>query len=115
MGCGVVDTVGGYIALFTILIITFCLAAVMSYMLVKRAVRNVIKAFRSHNAVVYQQALTLNELGLAGRTLLKGNTNREFKSMSFRILLDMGIVRPAVDDRFYLSEETLEANSDILS
>ena len=68
-----------------------------------------IRIFRLHGAIDVRHAKTMDELGLAPRTMLSGlMKGRDFKVDALKALIQVGIiVQDAESGGLYLSEEKL--------
>jgi hypothetical protein len=73
---------------------------------VTRAQRQVVEAFRRHGALSPKTALPMEELGVARRRMIG---MRNFQATAFRAMVSAGIVVPVDGDRFYFSEEAVQA------
>ncbi len=78
----------------------------------KRAVSQVIKIFRKHEATHINNARTIDQLGLKPRSFLEGMfRGRDYKPYAFQALLRGGIVLETEDGRYYISEDKLATTS----
>jgi hypothetical protein len=76
--------------------------------LLKRAIRQVIRIFRKHNATEVKNAMTINELGLRPRSFTQGMfKGRDYKPYALSLMMKAKVIRETEDGRFYLSEEKL--------
>jgi len=74
----------------------------------KRAIRQVIRIFRKHNATDAKNAKTIDELGLRPRGFIQGMfRGRDYKPYALGGLMNTGVIQQTEDGRFYLSEEKL--------
>lgn len=73
---------------------------------VLRSQRQVAEAFHHHGALSPKSALPLEELGMARRKMIGV---RDFQRMTLRAMISSGIVVTVEGDRFYFSEEALQA------
>lgn len=87
------------IIMLTLVIISFRISAY----LMKRAVCTVVEIFRQNNAIQFQNAMTLEDLGLGPPPLFK--LRRDYKPYAVQMLVQSSIIRMTPDDRFYLVEE----------
>ncbi|MBE0481287.1 MAG: hypothetical protein IBX68_09945 [Dehalococcoidia bacterium] len=71
-----------------------------------RAVRSIIRAFRQNLALNEKNAKTLDELGI-GPANRRWFGLRDYKPAALQALVNANIIRTAEDGRFYLSEESL--------
>ncbi|MFC1964174.1 hypothetical protein ACFLV1_02200 [Chloroflexota bacterium] len=95
-----------------LLIVVFFLAMfVIPRFLMKRAIRQVVKTFRQHNATDAKNARNLFELGLNPRGFIDGLfRGRDYKPYALNLLRKHEIVLMTEDGRLYLSEEKLVAS-----
>jgi hypothetical protein len=78
----------------------------------QRAIRQVIKIFRKHNATDVKNAKTDNELGLRPLGILERMWRlRDYKPYALTVMMKAGVVRQTEDGRLYLSEEKLSAST----
>jgi hypothetical protein len=103
------------IALVVIMVIALLLSFQLSYNLTKRAICRVVNIFRFYNAVDYQKALPLEALGLGPRPLFSFRILRDYKPWALRTLAQAGVIRMAEEGLYYLSDETLRANPEIMA
>jgi hypothetical protein len=79
--------------------------------LLRRAVRQVIKIFRQHNAIDATTAKSDSELGLSPQPFRKRLMHtRDYKPYALTVMMRAGVVLLTDDEKLYLSEEKL-ANS----
>jgi hypothetical protein len=94
-----------------ILILFIILLLVIAYfgtgILVRRATRSVINTFRDNGATSPEKALTLDQMGIKGRSLLQFKAFRDYRPAALQFLMRNNIVQATEDGRFYLSEEVL--------
>ncbi len=77
-------------------------------LLIKRALRQVVRNFRRNYATSQASAKTLVELRLKPPDIVQQLLNtRDYKPMALDTLIKTGIVIVTADDKFYLSEEQL--------
>mgnify|MGYP001038761775 CR=1 FL=1 len=98
--------------LFIVALIAF--AVWFSHYKTKKAVEDVIKRFRKHDALDEETAKTRKELDLLSLQE-KGFLNRimqprDYKVHIFDLFLQLNIIRQTGDGRFYMSEKTLESS-----
>jgi hypothetical protein len=85
----------------------FAILAVPQFFL-KRAIRDIVRMFRAHNATDPASAKTLDELGFKSRGMMENVfRGRDYKPNALNILVKSQIVIMTEDERYYLSEETL--------
>lgn len=99
------------IYLILIIVILIFLAIVGSNFLMKRALRNVIKMFRTGQATSAETAKHQDELGFKPKSFLQFGTFRDYKPTALQFLLRNNIVQLTEDGRIYLSEETLSKSN----
>ena len=74
----------------------------------KRAIPQVIRIFREHNAIGIKNAKTIDELGLQPRGVLQQMfKRRDYKQYAVNALMRVEIIQMTEDGRLYLSEERL--------
>ncbi|MEE9202836.1 MAG: hypothetical protein V3U31_06560 [Dehalococcoidia bacterium] len=100
------STIAQYLLLAVVLVVFLWLWLWLLRWRVTRAQRQVVEAFRRHGALSPKSALPLEELGVARRRTIG---MRNFQASAFRAMLSAGIVVPVDRDRFYFSEEAVQA------
>ncbi|MFC1945792.1 hypothetical protein ACFLW1_01180 [Chloroflexota bacterium] len=76
---------------------------------VQRAVKQVVKMFRSVNAVDEKSAISAEDLGIIKKGMLQGMFRvRDFKPQALESLVSMGVINFTEDARYYINEEKLE-------
>ena len=96
-----------------VLIIVLMLAAlfILPQWRLRRAIRQVIRILREHNAVGIKNARTIDELGLRPRRMLEGMfKGRDYKKYALSALMKAEIIQITEDGRLYLSEDKLIAS-----
>lgn len=89
-------------------VVILVLATYLSRYLFKRAVRQVIAAFRERGATDPKHALTLAELGLGPRDFVTRMTKaRDYRPYAVQMLRQSGIVFETEGGKVYLSESEL--------
>ena len=84
---------------------------VIPRILMKRAIRQVIRIFRQQNAIDVKTAKTVDELKLSPRSLVDGMfKGRDYKPYALEMLKRAEIVRETEDSKLYLSEENLASS-----
>ena len=79
----------------------------------RRAIHQVIRIFRDHNAVSVRDAKTVDALGLRPRGMLEGMFSvrlRDYKKHALDALMKADIIQTTDDGRLYLSEDKLFAS-----
>lgn len=99
--------------LVIILLIIIAIAAIIfvPQWLMMRAIPQVIRIFRAHNAIDIKDAKTVDELGLQPRGMLeKFGRRRDYKPYALNALMKAEIIQMTEDGKLYLSEEKLIAS-----
>jgi len=79
--------------------------------LMRRAICTVIRTFQKHEATSIEKAKTLKAMGLSLNVpLISFRFFRDYRPWALQTLIKAGVVRMAIDDWFYLSEEALKQN-----
>ncbi len=73
--------------------------------LVRRAMFQVIRIFREHNATSFNSAVTLDEIGLGKRLVFR--MTRDYRPLAIQLLTKMDVVIATNDGKMYLSESKL--------
>jgi len=100
-------------AVFTVLILLFILLAlfIVPQWRLKRAIHQVIRIFREHNAIGIDNSKTIDELGMRSPCMLERMLRgRDYKQYALRALMKAAIIQTTEDGRLYLSEEKLLAS-----
>ncbi len=94
-----------------ILILFFILLLAIAYfgtgILVRRATRAVIRAFRESEAVTSEKAMTAQALNLLPKGIFQFRGLRDYKPAALQNLIKHEIVLVTDDGRLYLSEDAL--------
>jgi hypothetical protein len=99
------NTIVIIVLLFAVLLLAIL---IIPRWLLKRAIRQVIRIFRKHNATNAKNAKTIDELGLRPRGFMQGMfRGRDYKPYALSLMMKAKVVRETEDGRFYLSEERL--------
>ena len=96
-----------------IILILVALAALffLPQLMIKRAIGQVIKIFRQHNAIGIKNAKTIDELGLRPATFFNRMMKpRDYRPRALQALISAGIVQGTEDGKLYLSEDSLAAS-----
>jgi len=94
--------------LFILVIILLMVVAFWGQsLMMKRALKAVIKTFRDNQALTPETAKTTQELGIKGRSLLQLKAFRDYKPTALRFLQGQNILQITEEGKIYLSEETL--------
>lgn len=102
------------IVLVLILIVLFILAIYGQTLMMKRALRQVIKTLRDHEALSSEKAKFVNEMGLQRKGMLQLKAFRDYKPTAIQFLIKQEIILVTEDGKVYLSEDALR-NSGIES
>ena len=95
-------------AILIIIILTLLALIFIPTMMTRRAIHQVIKIFRYHNALSAETAKTIDELRLTPPTLQQRLfRTRDYKPRAVESLKQSGILCTTEDDRIYLAEEKL--------
>ena len=77
----------------------------------RRAIRQVIRILREHNATGIKNARTVDELGLRPRRMMEGMfKGRDYKQYAVSALMKAEIIQTTEDGKLYLSEDKLVAS-----
>jgi len=93
-----------------VLVIVLMLAAlfILPQWRLRRAIRQVIRIFREHNAVGIKDARTIDELGLRPRRMMEGMLKgRDYKQYALNALMKAEIIKTTEGGKLYLSEDRL--------
>jgi hypothetical protein len=84
---------------------------VLPQFFVSRAIVQVIRILRKHNALDLKNAKSVVELGLKPKSLLESMGRfRDYKPGALQVLIGAKIVKTTDDGRVYLSESNLSAS-----
>ena len=96
---------------FLLLALALFASIVISGILTKRAVHQVIDRFCSYDALEAKKARKAEEIGLAPRDFLERMFRpRDYKPYALRLLKKAGIVRKTQEEKLYLVDEKLSDN-----
>ena len=101
------DSTRSVVLLILILILLIALAFVGSNLMMRRAVKAVLRMFRSDQALSAETARTLEELGFKNRSFLQFRAFRDYKPAALQLLMKNNIIQSTEDGRVFLSEEAL--------
>lgn len=93
--------------LVLIMLVLILIAFVASNFLMKRAIRDVLKMFRTGQAMTPETAKFQDELGFKKRSFIQFKALRDYKPTALQVLIRNNIVQVTEEGRVYLSEETL--------
>jgi len=89
-------------------IVLLVVGAFISRWRIKKAMRQVVRAFREENATTNRSARTVGELGLAPQGRMAGMfKGRDYKPNALSMLMKADIVLTTEDGKLYLSEDKL--------
>lgn len=95
-----------YFILFMIILLGF--AFFISARLTKRALFKVLNIFRDENAIGYERARTIDELGLTPPNILERiGRPRDYRQNALKILIKSEVVRLTEDGRLFIPEEKM--------
>ncbi len=95
-----------YFILFVIILLGF--AFFISARLTKRAVFKVLHIFRDENAVGYERARTIEQLGLTPPNILERiGRPRDYRQNALKILIKTEVVQLTEDGRLFIPEEKM--------
>jgi len=100
-------------AIFIVLILVFMLLVlfIVPQWRLKRAIHQVIRIFREHNAIGIDNSKTMEELGMRSPGMLeKMFRGRDYKEHALRALIKAAVIQATEDGRLHLSEEKLIAS-----
>jgi hypothetical protein len=95
------------IVLVLILLIMFILAIYGQTIMMKRALRQVLKTLRDHEAISSEKAKFVNEMGLQKKGLLQLKAFRDYKPTALQFLIRQEIIIVTEEGKVYLSEDAL--------
>ena len=92
-----------------IIVILLVIAFFTSTLLLRRAIKEVVTAFRRHEAISGRNAKTIAELDLAPKSFFSFRRGglRDYKPHALQLLMTNDIIRATNDNKLYLSEEKL--------
>ena len=96
--------------LFLCLILFAGIALYLSTLMFKRALRQVLKMFRDHEAVSLEKAAYADELGMKKKGFISFNTWRDYKPNAIDLLIKNDIVKVTEEGKLFLSEDKLAAS-----
>jgi hypothetical protein len=96
-----------------LLIIVLLLAMfVVPQMMIRRAIKQVIRIFRKNNALGSRNAMSAEELGLQQKGMFERMMRpRDYKPRALQFLMQHEIVQMTEDGKLYLLEDKLDATS----
>ena len=96
------------LAIIIMIILSFLAIVLIPMLMTRRAVRQVIRIFRKHNAINPENAKTVDELRLTplslGQRIFRA---RDYKPRALDSLIGSNIVQQTEDGKLFLSEEAL--------
>ena len=94
-----------------IIVLGFLAMFVVPRWLFKRAIRQVIRIFKKHNAVGIKNAMTVEELGLKPYSMMVGLLRgRDYKQYALKALIKAEIIKEDGSGGLYISEDKLIAS-----
>lgn len=104
-----------YLIFLLLVAAMFAVGAFLMRFFMDRAIRQVIKAFREQNALDPVNAKAKSELGLKSSAETKFTDGlfkmRDYKPYIFDSMLQLTIIRETEDEKYYLSEQTLQTSN----
>jgi hypothetical protein len=95
------------ILLVLILLLMLALAFLGSSMLMRRAIKQVIKMFRNNEALTPETAKELEQIGFKKKHFFQVSGLRDYKPTAMQMLIRYNIILFTEDGRYYLSEDAL--------
>jgi hypothetical protein len=96
------------VAIFVLVVLTFLAIVIIPTTMTRRAINQVIKIFRRHNALDADHAKTIEELGLTPPTFQQRLfRTRDYKPRALESMKSSDVVQSTEDGRLYLSERAL--------
>jgi hypothetical protein len=105
------QSVSAVIIFVLVIVLLIFIAIVVSNLLMKRALRNVIKMFRDKQALSPETAKYQDELGIKPKSFFQFGMWRDYRIYALQILLKNQIVQMTEGRRIYLSEQALSATN----
>ncbi len=99
------------IILILIIILLLAVAFLGSNLMMRRALRTVIKMFRNGQARTPETAQYAEDLGIKRRTLLQFKALRDYKPTALQLLMRGEIILSTEEGKLYLNEERLAQTS----
>ena len=89
----------------TLILILLLAAFFLPQLMTSRAIVQVIKIFKKHNAINIKNAKTLQELGLEKKSIWQQmGTFRDYKPRALQVLVNANIIGMTQEEKFYLNE-----------
>lgn len=95
------------ILMILVIILLLVLAFYGQGLMMKQALRSVIKLLRDHQALTPESAKYLDEMGLKRRSLFQLKAFRDYKPAAIQFLQRQEIILVTEEGKIYLSEEKL--------
>jgi hypothetical protein len=95
------------VVLILILIIMLILAFYGQTLMMKRALKMVLKILRDHEALKPESAKFVNDMGLQKKGLLQIKAFRDYKPAAIQFLVKQEIIIVTEEGKIYLSEDAL--------
>lgn len=90
------------------IVVLLGVAFFISARLTKRAVFKVLNTFRAENAIGYQGARTIDQLGLTPPNILERiGRPRDYRQNALKLLIKAGVVQITEDGRLFIPEEKI--------
>jgi hypothetical protein len=94
-------------AMIVLIILLLGLSLLVSRFLMKRAVYDVIRRFKTTDTMDPRTAKAAEELGIKRQGLLSFKVLRDYKPMALQTLMRAEVIRATEEGKLYLHEETL--------
>jgi hypothetical protein len=95
------------VILVLIMLLLLVIAYFGSTLLMKRAVRQILKMFRDHNALSSETAQFAQDMGLKKKGMLSFGGLRDYKPAALQFMMKYEIVLATEEGKLFLSEEAL--------
>jgi len=96
-----------WIILILVILLLLAISFLVSNLLIRRALRAVIKMFRDTQSITPETAKMAEDIGFKKHGLLQFRGLRDYKPTALQFLMKNEVVRSTEDGRLFLSEETL--------
>lgn len=101
------DSTSAVIILILFMLLLLAIAYFGTSIMVKRAMKAVIKRFRDYQALSPEKAMTVQDLGLQSRSFFQFRGLRDYKPSALQFLMKNEIVLATEDGKLFLSEQAL--------
>jgi hypothetical protein len=95
------------ILMILVLVLLLVLAIYGQTVMMKRALKQVLKTLRMHEALSAEKAKFVNEMGLQKKGILQLKAFRDYKPTAIQFLIKQEIIVVTEEGKIYLSEEAL--------